>query len=66
MRTSAMKTSAIIGLSVLLAVWLWLAYVLLSSGGVNLRNLLILAMSGIIVFVPLFKKYYRVDKKSRK
>lgn len=38
-------------------VWLYLAWLLLSAGGVNLKNLLILAMTAIIIFVPLFKKY---------
>lgn len=54
-----MKTSALIGLSILLIVWMWLAWLLLSTGGVNLRNILILAMSGIIVFVPLWKRYFK-------
>lgn len=61
-----MKTSVIIGLSVLLTVWLWLAWMLLSSGGVTLRNLLILGMSGIIIFVPLFKKYVSEAKNKKK
>lgn len=52
-----MKTSVIIGLSLLLMVWLWLAWLLLSSSGVNLKNLLLLAMTAIIIFVPLLKKY---------
>ena len=54
-----MKTSVIIGLSLLFTLWLWLAFLLLSKGGVNLRNILLLAMSGVIVFVPLMKKYFR-------
>lgn len=54
-----MKKSVMIGLSLLLAVWIALAYMLLSMGGVNLKNLLLLAMSGIIVFVPLWRKYVR-------
>lgn len=54
-----MKTSALIGLSLLLVIWMWLAWVLLTSGGVTLKNLLILAMSGIIIFVPLWKRYFR-------
>ena len=52
-----MKKSVIIGISLLLMVWLYLAWLLLSTGGVNLKNLLILAMTAIIIFVPLFKKY---------
>jgi len=58
-----MKTSAIIGLCLLAAVWLWLAWLLLTAGGVNLRNLLVLAMSAIIIFVPLYKKFAKDNKK---
>lgn len=51
-----MKNSALIGLLLLLVVWIWLAFQLLSAGGINLKNILILAMSGIICFVPLMRK----------
>lgn len=52
-----MKKSVLIGLSLLFMVWLWLAWLLLRYGGVNLKNLLLLAMTAIIIFVPLFRKY---------
>ncbi len=52
-----MKKSVLIGLSLLFMVWLWLAWLLLRSGGVNLKNLLLLAITAIIIFVPLFRKY---------
>lgn len=52
-----MKTTAIIGLSLLALIWLWLAWMLLTAGGVNLRNIMVLAMSAIIIFVPLYKKF---------
>lgn len=59
-----MKKSAIIGISVLLMVWLYLAWLLLSTSGINLKNLLLLAMTAIIIFVPMMKKYgNRGDKK---
>lgn len=61
-----MKTSVIIGLSLLLTVWLWLAWLLLSAGGVNLRNLLILAMTAVIIFVPLWKKYHIGSENKKK
>lgn len=61
-----MKTSVIIGVSILMTVWLWLAWLLLSSGGVNLRNLLVLAISGIIIFVPLWKKYFNGAENKKK
>ena len=60
-----MKTSVIIGLSLLLVIWLWLAWMLLTAGGLNLKNLLLLAMSAIIIFVPLFKKYLKGAKNDK-
>lgn len=61
-----MKSSALIGLSLLALIWIWLAWILLTSAGVNLKNLLILAMSGIIVFVPLWRKFSSGNKNSDK
>lgn len=61
-----MKKSVIIGLSLLLMVWLWLAWLLLSQGGVNLKNLLILAMTAVIIFVPLWKKYFKDEQNDKK
>lgn len=58
-----MKTSAILGLSVLLCIWMWLAWILLSSSGLTLKNLLVLAMSAIIIFVPLVRKFSDGHKK---
>lgn len=53
-----MEMSKIIGISVLALIWVWLVWMLLTAGGVNLKNLLIAAMTGIIIFVPLYKKYF--------
>ena len=61
-----MKPVAVIGLSILLIIWLWLAWVLLSVGGITLRNLIVLAMSAIIIFVPLMKKYYKGPNNEKK
>ncbi|MBD5196594.1 MAG: hypothetical protein K2G53_08570 [Muribaculaceae bacterium] len=47
-----------IGFSILAIIWLWLVWMLMSAGGVNLKNILIAAMTGIIIFVPLYKKYF--------
>lgn len=52
------KIIKIFGTGVLFLVWLWLAWGLLSADGVNLKNLLILAMTAVIIFVPLYKKYF--------
>ncbi len=37
-------------------VWLWLAWGVLSAG-FTLYNLLMVAVSGVIIFVPLWRKY---------
>lgn len=58
----AMNLGRKIGIAVLAAVWLWLAWYALAALGITLVNLLIIIMSGIIVFVPLWKKYIRNDK----
>lgn len=60
-----MKLRILILLSILLIIWLWLAWLLLSTGGFNLKNLIILAMSAIIVFVPLWKKYFAGSQNSK-
>lgn len=57
-----MKTSKIIriiGTGILALVWVWLAWGFLSAKGITLLNLIILAMTGIIIFLPLYKKYFR-------
>lgn len=56
-----MSISKILGISVLAIVWVWLVWMLFSAGGFNLKNILVAAMTGIIIFVPLYKKYF--DKK---
>lgn len=58
-----MKPTRIAGLAILALLWGWLCVGLLTSAeGFNLKNILIAAMSGIIIFVPLYKKYFRGDK----
>ncbi len=59
-----MKPTRIAGVAVLALLWVWLCVGLLTSaGGFNLKNILIAAMSGIIIFVPLYKKYFGAEKK---
>ena len=48
-----------IGIGVLALAWLALALDTLIYAGMNLRNLLVVAFSGIIIFVPIWKKYHR-------
>lgn len=56
-----MKKSAIFGITVLFIIWAALAYLLISTGGFNLKNLLLLVMTAIIIFVPMWKKYGHKD-----
>ena len=59
-----MKPTRIAGLAVLALLWVWLCVGLLTSAdGFNLKNILIAALSGIIIFVPLYKKYFGAGKK---
>lgn len=59
-----MKATRIAGLALLALLWLWLSVGLLTSAdGFNLKNILIALMSGIVIFVPLYKKYFRGEKK---
>lgn len=52
-----MKGSSIFGLVLLSLLWIWLSWALLYRGGLTLYNILIVAMSGMIVFIPLYRKY---------
>lgn len=53
---SVMKKSKIVGIVILALVWLWLGWGILAASGVTLYNLLIVAMAGLIIFIPLLKK----------
>lgn len=58
-----MKPTRIAGFALLALLWGWLCMGLLTSAdGFNLKNILLALMSGIIIFVPLWKKYYRGKK----
>lgn len=59
-----MKTSAKIGFSILVILWIWLAWGVLSTG-ITLYNLLIVAFSGIIILVPMWRKWNKPDNKDR-
>lgn len=54
-----MKASVTIGMALLAAVWIWLVWILLSAGGFTLKNIIIVVMTAIIIFVPLWKKYFK-------
>ncbi len=58
-----MKPARIAGILLLALLWIWLSAGLLTSAdGFNLKNILIALMSGIIIFVPLYKKYFKGEK----
>lgn len=55
-----MKVVKIAGFTVLAIVWLWLCRSLIAwGGGFNLKNIFLIVASGIIIFVPLYKKYVK-------
>ena len=56
-----MKISVIIGIIVLAIAWLALAAYTFTYAGFNLRNLLVVGFSGLIIFVPLWKKYIKAS-----
>ena len=55
-----MGIGKILGFSLLALLWIWLCYIMVvSGGGLTLKNIFIIVASGIIIFVPLWKKYFR-------
>lgn len=58
-----MNPFKIAGFSIIALVWIWLCWSLLALGGINIRNIFLVLVSGIVIFVPLWKKYFRQDKK---
>ncbi len=51
-----MRSASLFGFILLFLLWVWISWAILKSG-FTLYNLLIVAMAGIIIFVPLYKKY---------
>ena len=43
----------------LTALWLILCYLLIDTRGINFMVIFTIIVSGVIVFVPLYKKYIR-------
>lgn len=59
-----MNSSRIIGVIVLALVWCWLVWAMLTTaGGFTAKNVFLIVASGIIIFVPLWKKYFRKPEK---
>lgn len=62
-----MTTSQIVRFSFILLLWLALCWVLVTSSPVfTFQTLFAIIASGIIVFVPLYKKYKRNGKAGNK
>lgn len=52
-----------IGFGLITLLWIWLVSTLIiSGGGVTFKNLFLIVASGIIIFVPLWKRYFRQNK----
>ena len=59
-----MKTSVILRFVILGALWLLLVYAMVKSTTTfTLYQAFVIVASGIIVFVPLYKKYVRNNRK---
>lgn len=57
-----MKGSSWIRLIIIGAIWLWLCgMIIVRAQPVTLWTIFVIIASGIIVFVPLYKKYKRND-----
>lgn len=48
-----------IGLVILVLAWVSLAVMVFVNVGITLYNILIVAISGAIVFIPIWKKYFK-------
>lgn len=57
-----MKGTDIFRLTCIALLWALLCALLLATRGLDGQACLAIVMSGIIVFVPLYKKYIRRDK----
>ncbi len=54
-----MKTSLIIRFTFIVALWLLLCYLVVTTQPLTFRVVFIIVASGIVVLVPLWKKYIR-------
>lgn len=64
---SGNDSGKIAGLILLALIWIWLVYMLFSRGGMTFYNLFIAVATGIIIFVPLWKRYIQpiLDKRKK-
>lgn len=54
-----MSKSLIFRLACIVILWLALCWLMLTSQPITLKVILVVIGSGIIIFVPLYKKYFR-------
>lgn len=54
-----MKTGLIIRFACLITLWVILCYLVISTRGLNFWTLFAIIVSGVLVFVPNYKKYIR-------
>ena len=59
-------STKIIGVIFLALLWIVLVWQLFVRGGINLKNLLVAAFSGIIIIYPLWKRYLQPLWESKK
>lgn len=57
-----MKNSAIIRFVILGVIWLVLVSMLIARTQITLYTIFVVLASGIVIFVPLYKKYVKNDK----
>ena len=53
----------VIRLTIIAVLWIALCCVLIIRGGFNAWNLFVIIASGIVIFVPLYKKYEKEGNK---
>lgn len=58
-----MKIATCVGIGILALLWLWLVTYILLFTHFTLLSLIWIAISGIIIFVPLYKKYFKKSEK---
>ena len=61
-----MKMIRYVGLAVLALAWIWLCVTLIATGGMTLKNMFLIVASGIIIFVPLWRKYFSDQQKGNR
>lgn len=57
--SKVMKSGKYIGIAVLALVWVWLVVIILLRTSVTLLTIIWIAISAIIIFVPLYKRYFK-------